>query len=170
MSAHHDVIAQASGRIGPIIASFAFGLVAMVLPWSGVALALRPDFLLLALLFWALHRPSRVGLGVGFGLGVIADLLDGVVLGQHALAYVVGVYAVQYVRLRLLQFDPLRQTAQMLPVFLLVQFIVVLVGWLAAGPPAGIGVFLPALSGTLLWYVVAQGLVYWYGKNALSRR
>lgn len=170
MSAQRDIIEEAPGRVTPIIASFILALVLKQLPWSGWALALRPDFLLVAVLFWALHRPSRVGMGVGFAVGLVADLQDAVVLGQHALAYTVGVYATQYFRLRLLQFDALRQAAQLAPIFFLVQFVVLLAGWIAARPPEGVAIFLPAVSETALWYLIVTGVFYWYGKNALSRR
>jgi rod shape-determining protein MreD len=88
------------------------------LPWSGWALALRPDFVLVAVLFWVLHQPARIGFGVAFFLGLLADFQDGAVFGQHAIAYVIGVYLLLYLRLRLLQFDPIRQVAQLFPILL----------------------------------------------------
>ena len=32
------------------------------IPWEGWWLTMRPDFVLIEVLFWALHRPSRVGM------------------------------------------------------------------------------------------------------------
>lgn len=170
MRPQNDVVQEPGGRGWSIAVSLFLGLLLKQLPWSGWGLLLRPDFLLLAVLFWALHRPSRIGMGAAFGLGLLSDFQDGVVLGQHALAYVVGVYAVQYFRLRLLQFDAARQSAQMLPVFLLVQFVILIVGWLAVRPPNGGAIFVLVLSETALWYLVVQALFIWYGKNAFSRR
>jgi rod shape-determining protein MreD len=135
-------------------------------PWTGWALAMRPDFVLLAVLFWALHQPQRIGFGTAFVLGLLADFQDGVVLGQHAMAYLFGVYMMQYLRLRLLQFDPLRQAAQLFPIFLAVQLMVMLIGWLAVNPPSGLGILLPVLSTTVLWYLVAGVLRLWYGKHS----
>lgn len=146
-------------------------LVAVMLkqiPWEGGWwLAMRPDFVLLALLFWALHRPSRVGMTTAFVLGLLSDFQDGVVFGQHAAAYVVGVYAVQYFRLRFLQFDAAQQAAQMLPILGVVQFTVLVIGWLAAGSPLGLNIFLPALSGTLLWFLIALIPQLLHGKKAM---
>ena len=68
------------------------------------------------------------------------------VFGQHAMAYVVGVYLVLFLRLRLLQFDPLRQAAQLFPILLLVQLLLLLVGWLAVNPPIGLAVLLPVIE------------------------
>jgi rod shape-determining protein MreD len=145
------------------------GILLKQIPWAGWGLAVRPDFLLIALLFWALHRPSRVSMGLAFALGLLSDFQDGVVFGQHALAYAVAVYVIQYFRLRLLQFDAARQSLQALPIFLLAQLILLVVGWLSGQPPKSLNILLPALSGTLLWYFVALVLHVWYGKEALRR-
>lgn len=135
------------------------------LPWSGVGLLLRPDFLLLLVLYGSLHHPHRVGMGWAFALGLLSDFNDGVVFGQHAMAYVAGAYAMHLLRLRLLQFDPLRQAIQLLPIFLMVQLGVLLIGWLAVAPPSGWGIVLPAISTTVLWYGVASLIQLWHGEG-----
>lgn len=135
------------------------------LPWAGWALALRPDFVLVGVLFWALHQPARIGFGAAFFLGLLADFQDGAVFGQHAIAYVGGVYLVLFLRLRLLQFDPLRQAAQLFPILLAVQMMVLLIGWLAINPPAGLAILLPVFSSTVLWYLVALLVRLWHGKG-----
>jgi len=135
------------------------------LPWSGWVLALRPDFVLVAVLFWSLHQPARIGFGVAFFVGLLADYLSGAVFGQHAMAYVIGVYLVQYLRLRLLQFDPLRQSAQLFPILLAIQLLVLLIGWLAGKPPIDLAILLPVISNTLLWFLIAGVLRLWHGKG-----
>lgn len=151
--------------MGWIAGSLAFAVVLEQLPWSGWALALRPDFVLVTLLFWALYQPLRIGFGAAFALGLIADFQDGVLFGQYAGGYVIGVYLVQFLRLRLLQFDPLRQAAQMFPVLLAVQIAVLLVGWLAINPPGGLEILLVAPSSALLWLLFAAILRLWHGKS-----
>ncbi|MBT9566671.1 MAG: rod shape-determining protein MreD, partial [Thiobacillus sp.] len=83
------------------------------LPWADWARTLLPDVVLVGVLFWVLHQPGRVGFGLAFMFGLLADFQDGAVFGQHAIAYVIGVYLVLFLRLRLLQFDPVRQAAQL---------------------------------------------------------
>ena len=46
-----------------------------------------PDLLALALVFWNVHQPRRVGIGLAFMFGLIMDVHDSAILGQHALAY-----------------------------------------------------------------------------------
>ncbi|MFN3543435.1 MAG: rod shape-determining protein MreD [Thiobacillus sp.] len=147
-----------------ILGSLALAVLLEQLPWSGWALALRPDFVLLGVLFWVLYQPGRVGLGTAFFLGLLADFQDGVVFGQHAIAYAIGAYLVLFLRLRLLQFDALRQAAQVFPVLLAVQLTVLLVGWLAVNPPTTLAMLWPVVSTTVLWYLVTGFLHAWHGK------
>lgn len=150
---------------GRILGSLAFAVLLEQLPWSGWVLALRPDFVLVGLLFWALYQPARIGFGLAFAFGLLADFQDGAVFGQYAIGYVIGVYLVQFLRLRLLQFDPLRQAAQVFPILLGVQLVVLLVGWLAINPPAGLEILLVAPSSAVLWLLVAGFLRLWHGKS-----
>lgn len=152
-----------------IVGSLAAAVLLEQFPWDGWALALRPDFVLVAVLFWALHQPTRIGFATAFAFGLLADFQDGVVFGQHAIAYVAGVYLALFLRLRLLQFDPLRQAAQLFPVLLAVQLMVLLIGWLAVNPPTNLAVLLPALSSTLLWYLATGFLRLWHGKGLQDR-
>ena len=152
-----------------ILGSLTLAVLLEQLPWAGWALVLRPDFVLVGVLFWTLHQPARIGFATAFFLGLLADFQDGVVFSQHAIAYAIGVYLVLYLRLRLLQFDPLRQAAQLFPILLAVQLIVLLVGWLAVNPPAGLIMLLPVLGSTVLWYLVAGFLRLWHGKGLRDR-
>ena len=46
-----------------------------------------PDLLALVLVFWNVHQPRRVGVGLAFMFGLLMDVHQGALLGQHALAY-----------------------------------------------------------------------------------
>jgi rod shape-determining protein MreD len=164
-----NAAAQTTGSWRRILGSLALAVLLEQLPWAGWALALRPDFVLVGVLFWTLHQPARIGFGTAFLLGLLADFQDGVVFGQHAIAYVIGVYLVLFLRLRLLQFDPFRQAAQLFPLLLTIQLTVLLVGWLAVNPPAGLAMLLPVMSSTVLWYLIALFVRLWHGKSLQDR-
>jgi rod shape-determining protein MreD len=72
---------------------------------------------------------------------------------------------VLYLRLRLLQFDPSRQAAQLFPILLAVQLAVLLVGWLAVNPPTGLAILIPVLPSTVLWYLIALLVRLLHGKG-----
>ncbi|WP_324780123.1 rod shape-determining protein MreD [Thiobacillus sedimenti] len=160
---------QHAGGWRRILGTLALAVLIEQMPWSGWGLVARPDFLLVAVLFWALHQPARVGFATAFLLGLLTDFQDGPVFGQHAIAYVMAAYLVQFLRLRLLQFEPLRQAAQMFPILLGAQLVVLLVGWLAVNPPAGLDILIPVPASTLLWYLVALFGRIWHGKGAPHR-
>ncbi len=160
---------RAAGNWRRILGSLGLALLLEQLPWSGWALVMRPDFMLIGVLFWALHQPTRIGLGAAFLIGLLADFQHGAVFGQHAIAYLAAAYLVQFLRLRLLQFDPVRQAAQLFPILLLAQVLVFLIGWLAATPPTGFTILLPALSNTLVWGLIAGVLRLWFGKGMKDR-
>jgi rod shape-determining protein MreD len=148
-----------------ILSTLTLAVLLEQMPWSGLALVLRPDFVLVGVLFWALYQPARIGFGAAFFFGLLADFQDGVVFGQHAIAYLIGVYLVFYLRLRLLQFDPFRQAAQMFPTLLAVQLTMLLIGWLAVNPPGGLAILVPVLGSTVLWYLIALFMRLWHGKG-----
>jgi rod shape-determining protein MreD len=49
--------------------------------------AWMPDFLALVLVFWCVHQPRLVGIGVAFFFGVATDVHQAALLGQHAMSY-----------------------------------------------------------------------------------
>ena len=101
-------------------------LILNLLPWSGALLRAHPDFLLLVLLYWGVHEPRRIGQGWGFAFGLVMDVADSVLLGQHALVYVVSIYFAQLLRLRILQLSLLEQALHLGAILILAQSIVVL--------------------------------------------
>ncbi len=125
------------------------------IPWQGWLLTLRPDFMLIALLFWAQRRTEGIGFGIAFGLGILADVQDGVVLGQHALSYCVGVFLVQYFSRRLAMFTLPHQALQMFPLLLLTEIVALVAGWMSTRTPQGAWVLASAATGSLLWWAVA---------------
>jgi rod shape-determining protein MreD len=89
---------------GLVFFSILVAYLVSVLPWSGAWLLARPDFVLIVLMFWAVHEPRSIGQGIAFTLGLLVDVSDSMLLGQHALAYVVAVFGVQVLRARILTF------------------------------------------------------------------
>ena len=136
-------------RVSTIVASFAAALLANFLPWPDLALA--PDFVALVLAFWCVRQPRLVGLATGWALGLLVDAGNGVLLGQHALAYSVLAFCAIALSRRILWFDT---WGQMLHVLLLLEGaqLVALVVRLAAGAEfPGLTLFVGPLVGAALW-------------------
>ena len=110
-----------------------------------------PDLLALALVFWNVHQPQRVGVGVAFAFGLAMDVHDGAVLGQHALAYTLLSYFAIAIHRRLLWFTVLSQAVQILPLFLAAHAVSLLVRMISGGMFPGWEVLLAPLFESLLW-------------------
>jgi rod shape-determining protein MreD len=139
-------------RIGTVVASFTGALLLNFLPWPDLSLA--PDFVALTLAFWCVRQPRLVGLASAWVLGLLVDAGNGVLLGQHALAYsALAFFAIALSR-RILWFDA---WGQMLHVLLMLEGaqLVALGVRLAAGAEfPGWSLFVGPLAATLLWPVV----------------
>ena len=152
-------------RTGVIVASFIGALILDFLPWPDVMLA--PDFVALTLAFWCVRQPRRVGLATGFVLGLLVDAGNGVLLGQHALAYSTLAFAAIGLSRRILWFD---MPGQMLHVLLLLEGAqaVALGVRLAAGAEfPGLTLFIGPAAATLLWPVVSWLLLLPQRRSAL---
>lgn len=67
-------------------------LIFAVMPLPEIVQAYRPNWLLLVLGYWALALPHRLNVGTAFSLGLLLDVLQGSVLGAHALSFSVAIY------------------------------------------------------------------------------
>src|SRR5260221_11159650 len=81
--------------LGLIFFSFVVAYLFSVLPWSGAWLLARPDFILLVLMFWSLHEPRAFGQGIAFAHGLLVNVRDSMLRGQHAFAYVIAALGCQ---------------------------------------------------------------------------
>jgi rod shape-determining protein MreD len=120
-----------------------------IMPWGrmyGV-----PDFLAIVLVFWNIHQPRKVGIGIAFLVGLLMDVHASALLGERALAYSLLSYGAMSMHRRVPWYRLGGQMLHVLPLFLLAQLVVVAVRMAVGGPFPGIGYFLQSLSSTLLW-------------------
>ena len=110
-----------------------------------------PDWVALVLTFWCIREPLRVGMGTAFICGVLVDLAQGSVMGQHALAYVLLAYVANMLSRRVLWFSLGGQALHVLPMLLGTQMVMVLVRMAAGADFPGLPYFLSSLTGTVLW-------------------
>lgn len=110
-----------------------------------------PDLLAVALAFWAVHQPRRIGVGTAFFIGLLMDVHEGARLGQHALSYTLLAFGAIAMHRRLLWFGPWAQAVQVLPLFLLAKFVSMLARLAVGGMFPGWSVMLAPLFEAMLW-------------------
>ncbi len=130
-------------------------LLVNMLPWSGYGLWLRPDLVALVLLYWCIEQPRRVGFLAAWLLGLLMDVADGALFGQHALAYSILAYAGIVLHRRVRMFSLALQVLHVMPLLLLNDAIVLLLRMAAGGDFPGLRYFLGALIGGVLWAPVS---------------
>ncbi len=121
--------------------------------WSGGQQWWLPDVLAVTLVFWAIHQPRRVGVGVAFVLGFLMDVHQSSLLGQHAAAYAIMAYVATSMHRRITWFSLSSQAMQLGILFFAghcVQWVVRLLAGDGLMPPA---VLLAPLLEGLLWPV-----------------
>ena len=141
-------------------------LVALILtvlplpPWSDVV---RPAFLVLTVLYWSVNAPQAGGLAIGFFAGLLLDVFQGPVLGEHALALSMITYMAvrEHQRIRS---KPAIQQAMFVFLALIIYEVVLFTidGW--TGHPVTSPLrWVHTLTGALIWPPAAAILGYGAG-------
>jgi rod shape-determining protein MreD len=136
-----------------ITVSLAGAFLLNIMPWgSWVGV---PDWVALVLVFWNTHYPRRVGIGVAFAIGLLTDVHEAALLGEHALAYTLLSFGAIALHRRTQWYSLPGQMAHVLPLLSLAQLVSMLVRMVAGARYPGIEHFLDSLSGALLWPVAS---------------
>ncbi|MBB5014637.1 rod shape-determining protein MreD [Rehaibacterium terrae] len=122
-----------------------------LMPMPELLAPFKPYWLGLVLIYWLLEAPERAGLGMAFGIGLVADLVFGTLFGEQALRLVMLAFIVQRFRPRL-RFFPLWQQASAVFALLLNDRVIAAAVRLFSGetlPP--LAFWLSPLTALLLW-------------------
>lgn len=139
-------------RASTIMGSFALALFLNFLPWPDMRVV--PDFVALVLAFWCVRQPRLVGIGIGWMIGLVSDAGNGVLLGQHALAYSLLAFLAIWLSRRILWFGAALQTLHVALLLLVCQGAALLVRLAAGDSFPGWVILVGPLVGALLWPAV----------------
>lgn len=142
-----------------ILAVFLIALILSVMPIPVWAQDFRPQWVALALIYWCLALPQRVGVGSAWLLGIFQDVLSGTLLGQHALGLSVIAFVIVKLHLRIRIFPLWQQSLTVMVLLLLERLLELWVMGATGQPTPTLWYWLPALVGTLLWswvYIVLR--------------
>lgn len=111
----------------------------------------RPLWLALFLTYWVLAMPHRVGMATAWIFGVLADVLNGSLLGQNALILSLITFLVLSLHQRLRMFPMWQQCVVLMVVFGLAQLVQLWLNALTGSRPPTLTFILPAFVSVLLW-------------------
>lgn len=117
--------------------------------------AWSPDVLAVVLVFWTVHQPLRISIGAAFVFGLLMDVHQGGLLGQHAMAYTALSFLAITLHRRLLWFSVPSQAAQVLPLFAVSHGLELILRLIGGGSFPGWWMVLAPLLEAALWPVVS---------------
>lgn len=135
-----------------IVLSFLLAYLLAIVPFPEWAMYYRPQWVALVLIYWIMALPYRIGIGAAWMVGLFTDILEGSLLGIHALTFSVLAYITLSLHQRLRLFSYLQQSGIVLALVGLVMtgtyWIKVVSGQTASG---GMQFLLGALSSAFVW-------------------
>jgi rod shape-determining protein MreD len=146
----------------PVNAFFMWGslLLALLLHMLPVGrIAWMPDIMAVVLVFWSIHQPHRIGMGVAFLMGLLVDVQQSAMLGQHALAYTLLSFMALVIHRRLVWFSVFSQALQILPLFAIAHALTLLVRLIAGGVFPGNDIAIAPVIEAALWPLISALLL-----------
>lgn len=139
----------------PVIVTLLIAFMLMIAPMPVAAEPFRPDWLALVLVFWAMTVPRSYSVGIAWLLGIVLDVAQGTLLGQHALALCVIVYITVKFHLLMRVFPLSQLTATVFALLALYQFLLFWINGVAGIESSAVSYWGPVITGTLLWPLIA---------------
>jgi rod shape-determining protein MreD len=134
--------------------SFVVAFALMIIPIEGNIKWLRPDFIALLVIFWATALPNHIGIIFAFMMGLMFDLLSGMLFGSMGLTLGIVAFLALNLRLRLRIY---RYWQKFIIIMLLIggsQLIKLWIQMLIGHPPASFTYWLTSISSALVWPLV----------------
>ena len=149
-----------------LLLSALLALILTVLPlpwWLDVA---RPAFLVLTVIYWSVNAPRAGGLAIGFFAGLMLDVFQGPVLGEHALALSLITYIAVREHQRIRSKPAIQQALIVLAALIMYEVVLFMIDGWTGHPVTSPLRWVHTLSGALIWPAAAAILSYGAGHHA----
>lgn len=133
------------------IASIVLAFLLQLLPLPQAVAPLKPFWLALVLVYWAIEAPESVGLGFAFVLGLAGDVLTGELLGEQGLRLVILAFIVLRFRSRLRFFPIWQQSLAILALLLNDRVVQLMVRGFSGEPMPPAAFWIAPVVGMIAW-------------------
>lgn len=140
----------------PVLVTIIVAMTLMIAPLPDWLESFRPDWLALTLIYWAMWMPRTWSVGTAWLVGLILDVSQGTLLGQHALALSVVVFVTVRLHLLMRVFPMSQLTATVFSLLALYQFMLFWINGIAGIPVPMVSYWGPVITGAVLWPVVTM--------------
>jgi rod shape-determining protein MreD len=151
---------------GRLLLSALVALILTVLPLPPWLDVLRPAFLVLAVLYWSVNAPRAGGIAFGFFAGLMLDVFQGPVLGEHALALALITYIAVREHQRIRSKPAIQQALFVLMALIVYEVVLFMIDGWTGHPVVSPLRWVHTLTGALIWPVAAAILAYGAGRRA----
>ena len=143
---------------GIILVSLVIGWLLALIELPQWAETIRPAPVALILIYWSIHAPRRVGVGVGWITGLVQDALQATLLGFHALGYAIVVFLCVKLHQRMRVYPVWQQASIVLLLLALLELIGAWVNGILGHPAPAPERWLAPVLGAALWPWIAMTL------------
>ncbi len=145
------MISGPTSRRAPIIVTIVVALILMIVPLPDWAASFRPDWVALTLIYWAMMLPRTWSIGSAWIIGLVLDVAQSTILGQHALALCFIVFVTVRFHLLMRVFPISQLTATVFALLALYQFILFWINCVAGISSPSVSYWGPVITGAIVW-------------------
>ncbi|GBL32117.1 hypothetical protein EMGBS12_04270 [Methylophilaceae bacterium] len=117
---------------------------------------LKPDFILLTLIFWFFKNPNTVSISTFWLVGLIDDIFMGDLLGQHALTYASCYFIAQYFISKIMLNNKYQKLLYIFLIFLSAQMIILIINLTHDLHYPGFSYFLQSITAVFIWHAFSK--------------
>jgi len=140
-------------------------LILTVLPLPSWLNVLRPAFLVLTVLYWSVNSPRTGGIAFGFFAGLVLDVFQGPVLGEHALALALVTYIAVREHQRIRSKPAFQQALIVGAALAVYEFVLFAIDGWTGHPVTSPLRWVHVVTGALIWPPAAAMLAYGAGRR-----
>ncbi len=134
-----------------IVLSFIFGFMLNIMPLPTWASPWRPNWVAMVLIYWCIAIPQRIGVATGWSVGIINDVLNNTLLGQHALSLCIVSYISVRLHLRIRLFPKFQQAISIFGLVIINQLLNAWIYSIFTDFQIHWSVIFPAITSMILW-------------------
>jgi rod shape-determining protein MreD len=149
-----------------LLLSALVALILTVLPLPHWLDVVRPAFLVLTVLYWSVNAPRAGGLAIGFFAGLMLDVFQGPVLGEHALALSLVTYIAVREHQRIRSKPAIQQALIVFAALIVYEIVLFMIDGWTGRPVTSPLRWVHTLTGALIWPPAAAILAYGAGRRA----
>ncbi len=152
--------------LGRLLLTAMVTLVLTVIPLPAWADVIRPQFLVLAVMFWSINSPRTGGIAFGFFSGLMLDVFQGPVLGEHALALSLAAYIFVREHQRIRSKPDFQQALIVFAALTAYEVVLFAIDGWTGHPVTSLLRWVHCVTGALIWPLIAPILAYGAGRRA----